>query len=287
MSLIGNIMKTNLIIAALLVQISVQAQFSAGVKVNFSSGIIRSSNLVENLDYQQRIDPRITYWNVDQNFGYGFGAGGFVGYELSEKFSLIAEPTVDFLKCGIDFKRIENNINTNGDGKVTTETTTSDIRVYYFNLPILARYNFTKNRFFIQGGFGINICGTPSITSQENVQKDNYNNGYLANTVIEPSYKLETKLDVFTNFKLNFVLGVGKTFDIKGKDLSIDVRYNLPITKSEMFTTDVLYNDGLFRHNDLLGIDGKIDAEKSAPFLLNDFKMSSITLSVSYVLFKK
>jgi len=59
------------------------------------------------------------------------------------------------------------------------------------------------------------------------------------------------------------------------------------LTGSELFTTDPHYNDGLFKHNDLFSFKGKTDAEHDAPFFLNDFKMTSVSLSLSYTLFKK
>jgi hypothetical protein len=90
---------------------------------------------------------------------------------------------------------------------------------------------------------------------------------------------------VFASPRTNFVFGIGKGFDINGKLLTIDVRYNLPLTKSEMYTTDGNYNDGVFKKNNFFGLDGKTDAEKATPYLLNDFKLSYISLSLTYALF--
>lgn len=280
-------MKTKLVIASLCLHFAANAQFSAGVKLNLSAGKINSANLQKNLDYQRYTNPKITEWGAKERWGAGFGFGGFAAYNFSNRFSFQVEPTINFLKCGIDFSRVENKIDNTGNGDIRTESTISDINITYFSLPILARYAFTENIFFIQGGIEVNFTGTPTIQSSGSVQKANYTNGFVDKTTIEPTYFLETKLNVFNSPRLNLVLGVGKSFDIKGKDLTLDLRYNLPFTKSEMFTTDGNYNDGVFKHNDLLGIGGKIDAENNAPYLLNDFKMSVITLSVSYALFKK
>jgi len=280
-------MKTKLLIASLGLCITASAQFSAGIKLNFNSGNISSANLVKNLNYQRMVNPKITEWNVKHRWGLGFGLGGFVAYNFSERLSCIAEPTIDFLNCGIDFKRVENKLDNNGNGDIKTESTISDIKITYFNLPLLLRYDFTESKFFVQGGLGINFTGTPVIRSTENSVKDNYNNGVLDNTIIDPPYTLQTRLNVFNSPRFNFILGIGKSFGINGKDLTFDLNYNLPLTKTEMFTTDGNYNDGVFKQNDLLGIGGKTDAESNAPYLLNDFKMSAITLSVSYTLFKK
>lgn len=280
-------MKIKLLIASLGLCITANAQFNAGLKLNLSSGNIRSANLVRNLDFQRDLNPKITEWDVKVRWGAGFGIGGFVTYNFSDNFSILAEPTIDFLQCGIDFNRVENKLDNNGDGDIKFESTTSDITITYFNLPLLARYTFTESRFFLQGGIGINFTGSPTISSTSAVQKDNYSNWALNKTTIDAPYNLETRLNVFNSPRFNFIFGAGKSFDIKGKDLSIDLRYNLPLTESQMFTTNGNYNEDVFNNNDMLGFAGKIDAENNAPFLLNDFKMSVITLSVSYTLFKK
>jgi hypothetical protein len=280
-------MKIKLLIASLGLCITANAQFSAGLKLNLSSGNIRSGNLVKNLDFQRDFNPKITEWDVKVRWGVGFGLGGFVAYNFSDNFSILAEPTIDFLKCGIDFNRIENKLDGNGDGDIKFESTASDITVTYFNLPLLARYTFTESKFFLQGGIGINFNGSPTIKSTSAVQKDNYSNWALNKTTIDAPYTLETRLNVFNSPRINFIFGAGKSFDIKGKDLSIDLRYNLPLTESQMFTTNGNYNEDVFNHNDMLGFGGKAEAENNAPFLLNDFKMSVITLSISYTLFKK
>lgn len=280
-------MKIKLLIASVGLCITANAQFSAGLKLNLSSGNIRSNNLVKNLDFQRDFNPKITEWDVKVRWGIGFGLGGFVAYNFSNNLSVLAEPTIDFLKCGIDFNREENKLDGNGNGDIKFESTTSDITVTYFNLPLLARYTFTESRFFLQAGIGINFTGSPTITSTSAVQKDNYSSGALNKTTIDAPYTLETRLNVFSSPRFNFIFGAGKSFDINGKDLSIDLRYNLPITESQMFTTNANYNEDIFNHNDMFGFGGRVNAENKAPFLLNDFKMSVITLSISYTLFKK
>ncbi len=280
-------MKTKLLIASLCLCYGVNAQFSMGVKLDLNYGGIGSENLVKNLDYRRSLDPSITEWSVKNSWGFGFGAGGFLAYNLTNNFSIIAEPTIDYLKCGIDFRRVDNNVNGNGDGNVVTQTTSSDIDVTYFNLPLLARYSFTPNKFFLEAGVGINFLGTPNIRSSGMTQVDHFSNGFMTGTTINPTFVLETKLNVFNSPRVNFIFGLGKTFDVNGRALSIDIRYNLPLTESQMFTTDANYNGALFGRNDLLGNGGRLDAEDHAPFMLNDFKMSVLTLSVSYVLFQK
>jgi len=74
--------------------------------------------------------------------------------QLSDHFSLHAEPAINFLKCGIDFARQENNLDNNGDGDIKTETTESDIDVTYLNLPFLLHYQFAS-RFYLLAGWDL------------------------------------------------------------------------------------------------------------------------------------
>jgi len=97
---------------------------------------------------------------------------------------LHAEPAINFLKCGIDFARQENNLDNNGDGDIKTETTESDIDVTYLNLPFLLHYQFAS-RFYLLGRVGFNFTGSPEITSTATSQKDDYNNGILNKTTID------------------------------------------------------------------------------------------------------
>lgn len=260
------------------------AQFSGGIKINVGSGGIHSSNLEANLSSQDQVSSKITAWTVDQHWKFGFGIGGFVTYRFSDRFSFLAEPTINFFKCGIDFTREENNIGSNGDGDIKFETTESDIEHTYLYMPLLARFEFAS-KFYLLGGLGIHFMGSPGIASTAYSQKDDYKNGVLEKTTIDPKAYLETDLNVFDSPRFDFVLGLGKLFDMNGKDLYIDVRYHLPLSKSEMFTTDPRYNDGQFKHNDLLSLKGKTDAEYNASFLLNDFQMSMVTLNIGFALF--
>ena len=280
-------MKTKLFLVSFLFCITANAQFSAGVKLNLSYGGINSANLVSNLSYQQALDSKLTEWSVKERWGYGFGFGGFAAYNFTDNFSGLVEPTIAFLNCGIDFTRVENKLDSKGDGDINTDITTSDISITYLDLPFLARYTFGENKIFAEAGFGFHVAASPDITSTASSEKDSYKKGVLDKTNIDPQYTQTTKLNVFDNPKVNFIIGLGATTELGGKPLSIDLRYNLPLTKSEMFTTDGGYNDGRFKKNDLLGYDGKTDAERDAPYLLNDFKMSTITLSITYALFKK
>ena len=81
---------------------------------------------------------------------------------------------------------------------------------------------------------------------------------------------------------------MGTDFELYGRNLSVDIRFNLPLTKSAMFTTDEVYDDITYINNNVFGVLGKDKAESEAPaYMLDDFKMSMIMVSIGYSLFNK
>ena len=76
--------------------------------------------------------------------------------------------------------------------------------------------------------------------------------------------------------------------EINDNNLAIGLRYNLPITKSEMYTKDTFWDPFTHKNNEVFGILGKVKAEADAPqFRFNDFKMGYVEISLAYTLFQK
>lgn len=93
-------------------------------------------------------------------------------------------------------------------------------------------------------------------------------------------------LDNFNATRLSFIVSGGITLDVSGKNLLIDIRYHLPLTKSNMYTSSLAFDDAASDNNEVFSIFGKTDAELYAPqYPLNDFKTGRITLGVSMLLF--
>lgn len=283
-------MKQNFTLALLLL-ITMQGKtqdFNFGPKLNFGTGMINSKNLQKSFDVRNAIDGDIIAWDAKSRLGFHFGIGGFAEYSINDNFSVVGELTYNFLnsKIKIDYK--ENDVDGSGDGDIKTIESEAKIKLSYLQLPILAKYTFSNDmRLYALGGFGFNFVSTPEISSSETKTKEVYENGILIKTDIELR-SVSADLDNFKGTQLSFIVGGGITLDAGGRDLLLDIRYNLPLTKSEMYTTNWVYHDIAYDNNEVFSAWGKSEAELEAPqHRLNNFKMSTITISIAYVLFSK
>lgn len=267
---------------------SIQAQISIGPKIGVGAGSIKSRNLKENLDAQRQMDPDLKSWDVKNTLGLYFGLGGFLQYNINDNFALVTELTYNGLSSKIKINYEDNNVDGSGNGDITRIESEARIKVSFFSVPLLAKYSFSGTTGpYVLAGLRLNFLGTPEISSEETRVREQYFSGSLVQTSTEMR-TVGADVNVFKSTRLNFVLGGGTTIDLKGKNLSLDLRYNLPLTKSEMYTTSVNYDDMAFKNNEVFSVWGKTDAELDAPgFRLNDFKMGFLELSVSYALFQK
>ena len=259
-----------------------------GPKLNFGGGMLKSKNLQKSFEVRNAKDADIVAWDVKNKPGFHFGIGGFVEYTVNNNFSVVGELTYNFLNSKINIDSEENDVDGDGNGDIKTIESEAKIKLSYLQLPVLAKYTFSDDMgLYGVGGFGLNFVSTPEIVSSETKTKEVYVNGVLIRTDIEPR-SVSADLDNFKGTRLSFIVGGGITLDAGGKDLLIDIRYNLPLTKSEMYTTNWVYHDIAYDNNEVFSMWGKNDAELEAPqHRLNNFKMGTITVSIAYVLYIK
>ncbi len=266
---------------------STKAQFSIGPKINLGMGRINSKNMIDNMNARNIADSKINTWSVNNKYGFAYGLGVFIQYNFNDNFSILAEPTYGALKHSITIDYQDNKLDNNGDGDITTISSESTIKLSYFSLPILAKYSFKgQTGLYVIAGLDLFFTGSPTIQSSETETKVHYKSNAVDKTDI--SYRAASAtLDIFQSPRTSFVLGVGVAIDLGGKNLNIDARYHLPLTKSTMYTTDANYHAYTFKSNAYFDLWGKIEAESDAPqFQLNDFKMGLIEISIGYTLFK-
>lgn len=262
------------------------AQISIGPKIGLGFGQIKSKNLKGNFEIQQQMDSDILTWDVNNRIGLFAGLGGFVQYDVSETFSLLGELSFNSLRSSTRISYHENDLSA-GSGDITTIESKARINVSFFSLPILAKYSLSETGPYFLGGFRINIAGTPRISSEETRERDVYSNGNLIDRSIE-TRMVSADLNNFGSARMDFVLGGGTSMDLNGKNLFIDLRYNHPLSRTEMFTTNPSFDDLAFKNNEVFTFWGKTDAELEVPSKrLDDFRMGFLELSVSYTLFTR
>lgn len=264
---------------------AVSAQFSMGPKINLGAGRVSSKNLKDNFDFRKQTDSDIQTWDIKYRFGFQFGLGAYGQYNVNDNFSLLSELTFNSLGHKITIDYLENDIDGNGDGDKKTITSEARLKFTYFNFPLLAKYSMDK--LYALGGLSFNFIGKHEISSNETKKTETYSSNVLTDTKIETD-AVTAELNVFKTSRADFVLGIGTFFDVADRKLLLDLRYYFPLTKSEMYTTSVAYEDNTFKNNEHFDVWGKTDAEiKASQYPLNDFKIGTIMMSVSYALFEK
>jgi hypothetical protein len=269
-----------------LVQVKAQ-KWSIGPKINIGAGWISSHNLNENLNAQLLTNKELRQWHESISPGVNAGIGVSVAYNFNSNVALLAELTWNSTKSKINMDYSRNRV-VNGDGDITTVASEAEIKSSGISIPILLKYSFSGE----QGLYGIaglqfSFLGTPTLESTETRTRDSYNNGFLDKTTLE-TRAISAPLNVFETHPVSLTLGLGYAIKKGNNSLLIDLRYNLPLTHSEMYTTSGVFEDNAFENNQIFSFPGKVQYEQNAPgFPLNDFKMSTVELSVAFILFNK
>lgn len=262
--------------------------FEISPEINLGTGRIYSGNLVENFNYRNDIDQDVLTWDVKQKFGFTFGLGACFQYNINDKISIFCDPAYHSLSQKITIDYFKNDLDGNGDGDIKTITSQAIIKTTWFSAPLLAQYGFGNDqKFWVSGGFEFAFTGTPKIESDETKITESYVSNVLIDNRTEVA-KVSSTLNEFKSLRTNFIVGIGTSFNISGKNLYLDFRYRHPLTKSTMYTTDGNYEDKVYKNNEVFDIWGKADAELDAPqFRLDDYRLGTIDIAVRYVIFKK
>lgn len=262
--------------------------FEISPKISLGTGRIYSRNLVESFTYRNDIDKDVQTWDIGQKFGFSFGLGACFQYNMNDNFSVFCDPAFNSLKQKSTIDYFKNGMDGNGDGDIKTITSLAILKTTWLSFPLLVQYGLGNNQNIrILSGLEFAFVGSPKIESDETKITDTYVSNVLIDSRTEFA-KVSSTLDVFKSSRTNFVVGLGTTLKISDKNLYLDLRYHFPLTKSTMYTTDALYDDVVFKNNEVFDIWGKADAELDAPqFRLNDYKLGTIDIVVRYVLFAK
>lgn len=282
-------MKKNILVCVFAIAaLNVSAQsFEVSPKISLGTGRIHSKNLAKSFNQRNAIEKDVLQWDIKQKFGFTFGIGASFQYNINDKLSVFGEPTISFLKQKITIDYFENDIDGGGSGDRKTIVSEAKIKTSWFALPLLVQYGLGDNAFRISGGFEFLFVGEPKIESNEIKITETFSGGNLVDSKTEAA-QISSVINEFNSPRTNFLIGIGTTFNVDDRNLYIDLRYHLPLSKSPLFTTDPVYHILAFKNNEVFDLWGKTDAELDAPqFRLDDYKLGTIDIVFRYVLFKK
>ncbi|MFN3402543.1 MAG: outer membrane beta-barrel protein [Cytophagaceae bacterium] len=261
------------------------AQFTFGVKVNAGTSFIKSRNLKKFHKSEKEDYPDLTKINASSRLRTGFGFGGFAEYKYSENLYFTVEPTINFFGGKILINRIYENIDSTGTGTIVRSSSDMTIKTTFISTPILVKYMISPIRkYYVIGGFAVNVNFKPRLISKEQTVIAYHKNHVLDESHVE-TFNMDMKASKYRPLTFNLIIGAGKNFGRYGRDFNVDIRYYLPLSKSELYTSNSRFTENSF-NNYVFTKEGKeyVNAEG---YKLNDFRMGMLMVSIGYSIFKK
>jgi len=270
----------------MLIGINGFSQTIFGVKANPTFGVLRSSSLKQDVA-QEKSMGHYDYFNYHTNLRFGFGFGGYVEHFFTPAISGLFEPTINFISSHSNLNSSLDSLDTHSTGTIYKVYSQANIHLTYFNLPFLGKYIFDhRDKFYAVAGPSINFFFTPHLFSKESTVVSSYTNGILNNSVVTPLNN-NAKLNSFSKLNINFIVGVGKTFHLngRGRDMNVELRYNLPLTATSAYTTSANFAANTY-NNSIYSSSGKTDVDATLPHKLDNFRYSSFTISFGFTLYE-
>ena len=264
------------------------AQINLGIKINPGFGYIKSSTINNLFISEKESDQNIVNFKSNIGAGFNIGLGGFLQYNFTSTLAIITEPSFNLLYSRIYINYKREVIDLNGSGNQIRISSIAKLRTLYFNLPIIVKYTFyERKKLFAIAGISLNVNTKPHLNSEETRIDAEYKFNNL--TASQVSYlNTSATLNTYGTTQFNLILGIGKTFRRKLKNLSVDIRYNYPVTNTSMYNTDnetlsKSYNNVIFSSSENFNGPFNYNTFKKP----NNFNLSVINLAIKYTIYKK
>ncbi|WMJ73551.1 outer membrane beta-barrel protein [Cytophagaceae bacterium ABcell3] len=256
-----------------------------GIKLGGGLSRLGSSHLMNSM--QNRTEENSSLEHAGANPGYGghYSIGIFGEHIFSPSFSLLSDPSVNFTRSKIFLTTVsENFYEADGalHGSSRRISSSGSFRFGYVSVPILAKYAFPHNRrTYALGGFAANFVFRGRFQSHEKNMFSVYEYDAINNTYIEEK-SAEAQVTDFNPVRFDFILGIGSATRLLRRDMFIELRYNLPLTRTPLVVGDIAestYNNFIFTES------GRAAALDQAPqYPLSNFNLSTLTFTIRYTL---
>ena len=273
-----NIMKNlSIFLLVSLISMSSMAQdITYGLQLGLGMGSLKTTSLVTYFDYEVSNEKCVKHYSLITNMGFAYSVGGSLEYGLSDNLAF---------ESGLSFQSLSAELlTTHIQDKVTREITNSTNTISYssLHLPVLVKYYFSGGSGpYGLGGLGIDLGMGAKIKTDEIVTEETYSsNGELLGSAEVTAASTSAKLDGFSKLRTSIIIGAGILLDAGKNGIAIDFRYSVPLTKSEMYTSDLAF-DNSTEKSDIFGISEQNDIASDGYFL-NDFKMGAIMVTIAY-----
>jgi opacity protein-like surface antigen len=228
-------------------------------------------------DSENAGDADIKRFDLNPKLGTVFAVGGFVEFPLKNNFSLVGEISFQHHSSNMQIDLMEDDSH-NGLSFRDQVESNNRIKISALSVPLLARYYFSPNGGpYLTGGFTVDLVIGSKIEAEENILKKDFDtSGAVINSTSET--RLNTAdIDGIGSPRTSLTIGAGTVLSA----ITLDLRYNAGLSKSEMYTTNVPFDD-LTKESDVFSVYKQADIAVNDGFSLTDFKNGTFILTVGY-----
>lgn len=209
---------------------------SYGAKVSMGSGFLKSASLQDHFAERNRASESIKEFDIKNQFAFTYSLGGFISYSLQPNLTILAELSYQRLQANATIEFMEDDA-ISGLSSRESITSKNKFSMNSVNIPLIARYHVNQ-QFFAQMGFAFDFLLSNDLQAEETIIEQEFDSGNVVAT--EKTLLNNTaEVDGYTSTRSSFLLGGGTTLKVSGSDLTLDFRYHIPITKSQIYTSDL------------------------------------------------
>ena len=252
-----------------------------GARAALGTGTINSKVLRSYFTAENNRDADIKKYDLNGKLGSLFSIGGVVEYPLNTNLSLIGEIAFQQQSSNLQIDLMEDDAQ---DGLTFRDEVESNnrVKISALSVPLLGRYYVSSaSGPYITGGFTIDLVLGSKIEAEEHiVNKDFDASGAVVRNTSETRMN-KANIDEFGSPRLSFTMGIGTVLDVGASGVTVDLRYNAGLAKSQMYTRDILFDDRT-RESDVFSVYKQADMAINDGVTLNDFKTGTLLLTVGY-----
>jgi hypothetical protein len=252
-----------------------------GARAGLGTGTISSKALRSYFNTENARDADIKRYDLNAKLGSVFSIGGFVEYALNKKVSLIGEIGFQQQGSNLQIDLMEDDAQSGLTFRDEVESN-NQIKISSFSVPVLARYYLNSaSRHYITGGFTIDLVLSSKIEAEEHIIERNFDaSGNVTSSTSETRVN-KADLDVFGSPRLSFAIGIGTVLNAGPSGITVDLRYNAGLSKSEMYTSNIVFDDRT-KESDVFSVYKQADIALNDRTVLNDFKYGTVLITVGY-----
>ena len=275
----------NLLLTALLFSSSFLVGYGQdlkfGARATLGTGTINSKALQTYFNMENAKDADIKKYDLNAKLGSVFSIGGFVEYPLNKNFSLIGEIAFQQQRSNLQIDLMEDDAQSGLTFRDEVESN-NQIKISSFSVPLLARYYLNSNSGpYITSGFTVDLVLSSKIEAEEHILKKDFDVSGAVTRNISETRLNKADFDEFGSPRLSFTIGIGTVLGVGPSGITVDLRYNAGLSKSEMYTNNIVFDDQT-KESDVFSVYKQADIALNDRITLNDFKTGTLLLTFGY-----